>query len=133
MSKSAIYTVLATDTPIVTDGIVPLGAIVRRFGCNVNLDGNAITLLGKGYFKITASLTVSPTAAGDAIITAQKNGAEITGATASGAATAAGDPVNLSIVALVRNLCDCDSSLITLLYGGADATLNNVALTVEKL
>lgn len=133
MSKSAIYTVLATDTPIVTDSIVPLGAIIRRFGCNVNLDGNTIAVLGKGYFKVTASVTASLTAAGDAIITAQKDGVVIAGATASGVAAAAGDPVNLSIVALVRNLCDCDSSLISLLYGGADATLNNVALTVEKL
>lgn len=133
MSKSAIYTVLATDTPIVDGSIIPLGAIVRRFGCNVNLDGNAIAALGKGYFNITASVTVSPTAAGDATITAQKDGASIIGATASGAAAAAGDPVNLSIVALVRNLCECDSSLVTLLYSGADATVNNVALTVEKI
>jgi hypothetical protein len=42
MSRSAIYTV-NTDIAVLEGGIIPLGAIVRRYGPCLDLNGNGIT------------------------------------------------------------------------------------------
>lgn len=132
MSRSAIYT-SNTNTPAITaGGIVPVGNTVRRFGCNVSQDGNVITLNGQGYYLVNISATVSPTAAGPVTMTAQKDGVAIIGATASNTAAAASDEVNLVITCIVRNICGCDSSILSLVLDSA-ATLNNLSVSVVKL
>lgn len=133
MSKSAIYTTNTSKPTVAAGGVVPVGVTTRRFGCNIKQDGNTITLCGQGYYLVNVSATVAPTAAGPVSLTAQKDGVEIIGATAAETAAAANDELNLSITALIRNACGCESSILSLILGGTEAVVNNLAVTVEKL
>ena len=133
MSKSAIYTTNTTAPTIAVDGIIPVGTTTRRYGCNVRQDGNAITLCGQGYYLVNVSATVTPTAAGTVSVTAQKDGVAIVGATGSETVAAVSNAANISITAIVRNACGCDSSILSFILGGVAAVVDNLAVTVEKL
>lgn len=133
MSKSAIYTTNTSKPTVAVGGVVPVGVTTRRFGCNIKQDGNAITLCGQGYYLVNVSATVAPTAAGAVSLTAQKDGVEIIGATAAATATGASDELNLSITALIRNACGCESSILPLVLGGTEAVVNNLSVVAEKL
>ena len=133
MSKSAIYTTNTTAQTIAVDGIIPVGTTTRRYGCNIRQDGNAITLCGQGYYLVNVSATVTPTAAGTVSVTAQKDGVDIVGATGSETVAAVSNAANISITAIVRNACGCDSSILSFILGGVAAVVDNFAVTVEKL
>lgn len=135
MSKSAIYTVNSAIQTVPVDGQISLGSIIRRFGSNLNLNGNAITVAGAGYYDLKVSATVAPTAAGNVTITAYKDGVAIPGATASATVAGAGDFVNLSISSLIREACPCCESLssITLVLSESASNVTNVAVVVEKI
>lgn len=133
MSKSAIYTTNTAAPTIAVDGIIPVGTTTRRYGCNIRQDGNAITLCGQGYYLVNVSATVTPTAAGTVSVTAQKDGVDIVGATGSETVAAVSNAANISITAIVRNACGCDSSLLSFILGGVAAVVDNFAVTVEKL
>ena len=133
MSKSTLYTAMTTPTAVAINGVVPLGSTIRRFGCNIEQDGNSITLAGRGYYRINMSATVLPSAAGTVTITMLKDGVAVAGATASVSTSVAGNPVNPNIVAVVRNVCDCDSSIISFVLTGTGSTVNNMSVTVDKL
>ena len=133
MSKSAIYTTNTTAPTIAVDGIIPVGTTTRRYGCNIRQDGNAITLCGQGYYLVNVSATVTPTAAGTVSVTAQKDGVAIVGATGSETVAAVSNAANISITAIVRNACGCDSSILSFILGGVAAVVDNLAVTVEKL
>ena len=111
---------------------MPVGSTTRRYGCNIRQDGNAITLCGQGYYLVNVSATVAPTAAGTVSLTAQKDGVAIIGATAA-QTVAANGVANLNITAIVRNVCGCDGSLLSLVLDGVASVVNNLAVTVEKL
>lgn len=133
MSKSAIYVANISAPTVADGGIVPLGSILRRYGCNINMDGNAITLCGQGYYLVTVSATVTPSAAGTVTLLAQKDGVPIAGAEASATAGATDIAITLPITCTVRNACGGESSLLSLLLTGGEAVVNNLAVTVEKL
>lgn len=130
--KSALYTALQTPMAVAVDGVIPLGSLIRRYGCDISLNGNAVNLSGAGYYDVDASITVAPTAAGTVTATLVKDGVAIPGATAS-AAAAAGAPTVLSIPALVRQACCAAGSALTLVLTGAAATVTNVALRVQRI
>jgi DNA-binding beta-propeller fold protein YncE len=130
--KSALYTALQTPTAVAVDGVIPLGSIIRRYGCDANLNGNAVNITNAGYYDVDVSVTVAPTAAGTVTATLVKDGVAIPGATAS-AAAAAGAPTVLSFPALVRQACCAAGSALTLVLTGAAATVNNVALRVQRI
>ena len=135
MSKSALYTANTSNQTVQVDGIIAPGTIVRRFGPNLGLAGNAIQIAGAGYYEINASFTAEATAAGEITITAYRDGVPIQGITATETATAVGDFVNLSISAIVREFCSCCEGLsnLTFVLSENGATVTNVAITVEKL
>lgn len=133
MSRSAIYTANTFAPTVAAGDIVPFGATVRRYGCNLSQDGNAITLCGQGYYQVTISATLTPSAAGTVTLTAQKDGVAIPGATASATAGATDIALDLSITCIVRNACGCGSSLLSLVLTGEETVVNNLAVTVEKL
>ena len=133
MSKSAIYTTNTASPAVDVGGVIPVGVTARRYGCNVRQDGNAITLYGQGYYLVNVSATVTPAAAGTVSVTAQKDGVAIVGATGSETVAAAATAVNISTTAIVRNVCGCDSSILSFVLGGVAAVVNNLAVTVEKL
>ena len=118
-------------------GIGQLGKEVAlaQAGTNTTIrqDGNAITLLGQGYYHVTVSATLAPTAAGTVTLTGQKDGVAVIGATASQVVAAAAAPTNLALTFLVRNACGCESSILSFLLTGTAAVVNNMAVAVEKL
>lgn len=131
--KSAIYTANTGARVVAVGAIIPLGSIIRRFGCSVNLNGNGINLTDAGYYDISASITAAPIAVGTVTVTLFRNGVAVPGATASAAVSTAGNPVNLSISALVREGCCADGGTLTLVLTGASSTVSNIALVVEKI
>lgn len=133
MSKSALYTALTTPTSVSSGSIIPLGTTIRRFGCNVSQDGNTISIKGKGYFLVNVSVTAAPADVGAVTATLNKDGVPVTSATASGSVSTAANPTALPITAIVRNACDCDSSILSLVLSGQASTVQNVAVTVVKL
>ena len=133
MSKSAIYVVNNTSPLVPVGNVIPLGSVIRRFGCALALNGNTVTADEVGYYAVNVSVTAEPTAAGTVTVTLFNNGVAIPGATASATAAAAGDPVNVSLDSLVRVLCYGVPGALTLVLTGAEATVTNVALVVTKI
>lgn len=133
MSKSAIYTVNSTPTTITPNDIIPLGATNRRFGCNILQDGNTITLSGKGYYLITVSSTITPLVIGNVGITMLKDGIEVIGASATGSVSTVGNSVAIPINAIVRNMNDCDSSIISFVLETTASSIDNFAVSIIKL
>lgn len=133
MSKSAIYTAMTIPTAVAVNGTLPLGTTIRRFGCNLAQDGNTISVTGKGYYLVNVSVTAAPTVAGSVTITLYKDGVPATGATATSSVSTAGNLTAIPITAIVRNACDCDSSILSFVLTGTDSTVSNVAVTVAKL
>lgn len=134
--KSALYAAMQTPTAVAVDGVIPLGSLIRRYGCDLSLNGNAVNIAGgnqsAGYYDVDVSVTVTPAAAGTVTITLYKDGVAVPGATASATAAANGT-VDLSIPALVRQVCCAEGSALTLVLAGAAATVNNVALRVQRI
>ena len=132
MSKCAIYTTNTAAPTIAAGDVIPVGVTTRRFGQTIRQDGNTITLCGQGYYLVNVSATITPSAAGVVSITAQKDGVAIIGATGS-QTVAAGSTANVNAVAIVRNACGCDSSILSVVLGGVAAVVNNLAISVVKL
>ena len=135
MSKSAIYTANTSIQSIAVDGIISPGTIIRRYGPNINLSGNAIQIDGAGYYDIDASITVAPTAIGSVTVTAYENGVPIQGASATASTSTANNPVNISITSLVREFCNCCEGIsnLTFVLSGTAANVSNVSIVVTKL
>lgn len=130
--KSALYAVMQTPTAVAVDDVIPLGSLIRRYGCDVTLNGNAVNITGAGYYDVDASVTVALAAAGTVTATLFKDGVAVPGATAS-ASGAAGAPVVLAFPALVRQACCASGAALTLVLTGAAATVNNVAMRVQRI
>ena len=62
--KSALYAAMQTPTAVAVGGVIPLGGLIRRYGCDIALNGNAVNLSGVGYYDVDASITATLTAAG---------------------------------------------------------------------
>ena len=132
MSRSAIFTANTTPQVLLADSVISFGNVVRRFGCNCSLNGNAIMLNGTGYYDVDINVVVNGSAAGTAEIVLLKDGVEIPGATAS-TATSTTSINTVSVSALVRELCCEGGSTLTLELRGTGATIANVSAVVEKL
>ena len=129
MAHSRIYTV-ATNVAIAANQSGPFGAIIRRYGCNCQLDGAGINLIGAGYYDLEASLSFTPTATGPVTIQFYQDGVAIPGALATGQGTTA-EPLNLSVSAAVRNRgCNCNTTLTYTI--DAAGTIVNLATDVYK-
>lgn len=128
--KSAIYTVNSNLGAVAIGGVIPVGNIVRRFGCNVDISGNGIETRGSGYYKTTASISFTGTAAGDATIQLYKDGVAVPGALAIRTA-AANTAYTIDLVGMTRNY-DNNNSILTLVLTGVSVNVTNVAMLVEK-
>lgn len=131
--KSLIYTAMQTPTAVAVNGIIPLGTIVRRYGCNCNLNGNGIDINGQGYYDVDVSVEAVPDAAGTVTVQLLKDGVAVPGATAAATVAAVANTVTLAFPATVRLGCCSTGSVLTLLLTGAASTVNNVAARVEKI
>lgn len=131
--KSALFTVNDASTAYQVGSTVPFGAIVRRFGCNADLNGSGIIIRGSGYYDVSVSVTAAPTAAGTVTVAMLKDGVAVPGMTASQTVAAAGNPTNLALCGLIREQCCDSSSTLTLQLTGAASTVSNVAAVIEKV
>ena len=131
--KSLIYTAMQTPTAVAVNGVIPLGTIVRRYGCNCNLNGNGIAINGQGYYDVDVSVESVPDAAGTVTVQLLKDGVAVPGATAAATVAAVANTVTLAFPATVRLGCCSTGSVLTLLLTGAASTVNNVAARVEKI
>ena len=131
--KSLIYTAMQTPTAVAVNGIIPLGTIVRRYGCNCNLNGNGIAINGQGYYDVDVSVEAVPDAAGTVTVQLLKDGVAVPGATAAATVAAVANTVTLAFPATVRLGCCSTGSVLTLLLTGAASTVNNVALRVQRI
>ena len=50
--KSAIYTAMQNPTGVSVDGVIPLGSLIRRYGCDIAMNGNAINIPPKKGIQI---------------------------------------------------------------------------------
>ena len=135
MSKSTIYVANTSTQTATPNSTIELGSIIRRFGPNLDLSGNNIQINGCGYYDVDASFTIAPTAEGEVTVTAFRNNVAIPGATATETAAAAGDSLNLSLSAVIREGCNCCDGVSNLNFvlTGTQSSITNVAVVVEKL
>lgn len=140
--NSAIYTAnTSANTITLTEAqpstTIPLGTVIRRFGQNIQLSGNGILLDGVGYYDLSASVTMTPAAAGEFTVSLFRDGVAVPGATQTVTAAALAT-IAFNIPALVRLQC-CDSSASLSLAVTTSATLpatvtiNNAGVVVEKI
>ena len=133
MSRSLIQTVNQSTQAVANNSIISLGSVLRRFGCNCRLSGNAIEVDGQGYYTIDADVTVAPTTAGTVTVALYNNGVPITGAIATGSVSTAGNPVTLPITTTIRQGCCCDSAdSITCVLVTGTGNVTNISVRVEK-
>lgn len=132
MSKSLIQVANQSSQTVAANSIISLGSTQRRYGCNCRLSGNGIEINGQGYYTVDANVSIAPTAAGPVTVALYNNGVQVPGAIAYTTGTA-GDPVNVGIVATVRQGCCCDNAdnLTLVLVEGA-GTVDNVSMRVVK-
>lgn len=131
--KSLIYTAMNTSATVPVNGTLPLGSIIRRYGCNCDLNGNGIRISGAGYYDADVAVTAVPTAAGTVTVQLLQDGVAVPGATASATASTASDSVMLAFPTTLRLGCCSNGSLLTLLLTGTASTVTNVAVRVEKI
>lgn len=134
--KSLISVATTSDTSVVTNGLLPLGTIVRKRGNEINLSGNAIAITdtGSNYYLATVSATFNAPVAGDVTLSLLQNGTAVTGATASTTITTADTEVrSLSFSAIVRTFNCCGIDSLSIVNTGVGATFTNIAMQVEKL
>ena len=137
--KSAIYTVNSGAQTVAVGGTIPLGSVIRRFGCNANLNGNGITIDEQGYYDVDVAVTLTPATAGTVTVTLMRDGVAVPGATASAFTPTADDPVSVSFHALVRQLGNCSGSTLTLMLTApqtstvVSASVTNAAVIVKKI
>lgn len=135
MSRSIIQTVNQSLQAVTAGSTITLGSVLRRYGCNCRLNGNSvIELSGQGYYEVTATVTLAPTASGNVSVALYQDGTPISGAVATGSVTTAGNSITLPLVTTVRNNCCCDSvSAITCVLTSGTSAVSNTSMRVEKL
>lgn len=130
MSKSVLYSANTNSQTVAINGIINFGTIIRRYGCNCNLSGGNAVISGTGYYNIDTAFTFTASDAGTAVITLFNDGVAIPGATVS-FTTAANSIYAVSIPAIIRQMCCCNST-ITAIVTGVAGTVNNASILVSK-
>lgn len=130
--RSALYTTNTSNQILDAGAQIAPGTISRRFGSNINLNGNGITINGVGYYDIDAEFTIEGTEAGTAIISLYKDGVAIPGA-ATSATLAVGSVVTIGIVSIIKQTCCNEGSVITFVLSETGATITNASITAEKI
>lgn len=131
MSKSLIQTVNPNVQTVADDGAVSPGTVVRRFGCNCRLSGNAHELVGNGYYALDGMITAVAAAATPVTVTLYADGVAIPGMTASVTPGAAGDVVTLPLINTVRVCGNCATTVTCVITGATSVT--NYAMRIVKL
>lgn len=132
MGKSLIQTTNQTSQTVDENGIISLGSVLRRYGCNCRLSGNSIEVSGQGYYTVDLDVSVTPTSAGNVTVALYGNNVQIPSAIATGTVDVGGT-VTLPISTTIRQVCNCkaaDSLTVVLLEGAGQVT--NISARVVK-
>ncbi len=134
MRTNLAFITTTTDQAVLTNGIIPLTTIQRKYGWAILPTSDGVLLNKPGYYKVNASVTFTAPAAGTISIQLQKNGVNVPGVTASTTITTATTEVRtLNISGIVRVNCGEGISTLNILNAGEEITLNNAAFDVEYL
>lgn len=125
-----LNTTLITTTALTAGANIPVGTVAHKSCCSLSASGNTWKISGAGYYKITASVTLEPTAADAITLTMNNNGATISQATET--PSAAGASVNLGLVGVIYNKCGCNEDNITMTISGA-GNVTQANVVVEKI
>ena len=129
--SAAIYAANTNPQELEIGDIINFGSIVRRFGSALNLSGGNVVINGTGYYDIDANINITGTGTGVVTIRLYKDGVPITGAMAN-VGTASGTRHSISIPAIVRERCCCES-VITAVVSGTACTVEDAAIVVAKI
>lgn len=133
MGRSLIQTANQSSQTVALNSAISLGNVIRRFGCNCKLSGNAIEVFGEGYYTIDCTVTATPTAAGKVSIALFNNGVQIPGTLVSGGITTVGNSVTLPITTTIRQGCCSDGpNIITCSLLAGPGSIDNVSFRVIK-
>ena len=133
MSKSLIQTANQSAQTVAVNSAISLGTVIRRFGCNLRMNGNAVEVDGAGYYEVSGTVTLTPDAAGNVTVGVYKDGVPVTGASVTGSVTTVGNSVTLPIETTIRQGCNCDgASQLTLVLTEGASTVDGVSLRVVK-
>lgn len=132
---SVLYVVNNTTQTVAANGTIALGTTVHR-NCQsqARVNGNAINIVGAGYFTIDVSATFTAATTGDVTIQLYQDGVAVQGATATGTvATASTQIISVSFTSEILKQCNCNQPLsLTLVNTGAEATYSNIAIRVKR-
>ena len=132
-NKSLIYTAQTNTTTVMDGDVIPLGTAQRRRGCCIKQDGNGIAICGDGYFAVDVSVVAESSSTDPISINLQKNGVDVIGATSAVTPAGGGVTVALGFSVIVANSCKNSNSLLSVVLNGADAEIENMAVSVEEL
>lgn len=125
-----LNTRLTTPTAIVADGAVPVGSVIHKNGNSMAATGSTYRLSATGYYLITVNLSVIVT--GTTALTAALNDNNSVIATATATPSAAGESVNLTLIAVVYRKCCNASDLLTVTLADA-GTVNEMDVIIERV
>ena len=132
MSRSLLQTANSSAQNVDVSGVIGLGRVLRRYGCNIRLNGDAVEIEGAGYYTISAAVVATPTAAEDVTVAVYKDGVAVPAATATQTVGTAGDTVTLPIETTVRLGCCDGASALTLVLESGAGVIDNVSARIEK-
>lgn len=132
MSKSLIQTSNTSSQTVAAESVISLGSVLRRFGCNCRLNGNAIEIQGDGYYIVDVVATVIPDEVGEVTIALTQNDVVISGTTTTNTVAAVDTYTTLPIVTTVRLTCCNTKALKVVLVEGA-GTVTNISARVYKV
>lgn len=133
--KSALYATNTSTQALTTGNVINFGNIIRRFGCQTNLSGGNVVLRGIGYYKFNGNVVLLNTGTDeiDPTVTFYKDGVIIPGAVAQASIQASGI-ATLSVPFILRETCDCESTITAIISNAsATVTVTVASVAVEKL
>lgn len=134
MTKSNIYMVNNNAVSVGENSNIPLGNIVRRYGCDIDGNSNGVNLKTCGYYYISGTITFTAPAAGNAEIAVNDDGNTVLGMDKTITVSTAGtEVVTLPISGVVRVFRNSAPDTITLINKGIAIDMTDLALTAVKL
>jgi hypothetical protein len=132
MSRSLIQTASQSSLALEAGAVIPLGSVIRRYGCNCRLNGNSVEIEGEGYYEIDGTITLQPTEAGNVSVALYENGVVIPGTTVTGTVAAISDSITLPIVGTIRESCCANPAQLTIVLTENGSSGSSVSLRVKR-
>lgn len=109
------------------------GDVVVDSGCSLKLNASNVQILKSGLYHISADVTYTPTAAGEAVVQLYRDG--IAMPCAISAETVAADTIYTTHIEtdILVNVCCINQPSITVRIGGVAGTVNHICAGVLKL